>query len=39
MEISGTIGDEARRLLAGWSDVRVTNVLQDIPRVISARTA
>jgi len=39
MEISGTIGDEARRLLAGWSDVRVTNDLQDIPRVISARTA
>jgi release factor glutamine methyltransferase len=39
MEISGTVGDQVRRLLAGWSDVRITNDLQDIPRVISARTA
>jgi len=39
MEISGTIGNEVRRLLAGWNEVRVTNDLQDIPRVISARTA
>jgi release factor glutamine methyltransferase len=38
MEISGTIAESARRLLAGWSDVQVTNDLQGIPRVISART-
>jgi release factor glutamine methyltransferase len=38
MEISGTIADEARRLLAGWKDVQGTNDLQGIPRVVSART-
>ena len=38
MEISGTIADEARRLLARWNDVQVTNDLQGIPRVVSART-
>ncbi|HEV3206750.1 MAG TPA: peptide chain release factor N(5)-glutamine methyltransferase [Terriglobales bacterium] len=38
MEISGTIADEARRLLAGWNDVQGTNDLQGIPRVVSART-
>jgi len=39
MEISGTIAGGVGRLLAGWSDVRITNDLQGIPRVISARTA
>jgi release factor glutamine methyltransferase len=38
MEISGTIVGGVRRLLAGWDDVQVTNDLQGIPRVISART-
>ena len=38
MEISGTIADEVRLLLAGWNDVQVTNDLQGIPRVVSAQT-
>ena len=38
MEISGTIAERVRELLAGWDDVRVTNDLQGIPRVVSART-
>ena len=38
MEISGTIADRVRELLAGWNDVQVTNDLQGIPRVVSART-
>ena len=38
MEISGTIADGVRPLLAGWNDVRVTNDLQGIPRVVSAQT-
>jgi len=38
MEISGTIADRVRRLLAGWHDVQVTSDLQGIPRVVSART-
>ena len=37
MEISGTIAAGARRLLAGWDDLRTTNDLQGIPRVLSAR--
>jgi release factor glutamine methyltransferase len=37
MEISGTIAERVRELLAGWEDVRVANDLQGIPRVISAR--
>ena len=37
MEISGTIAGGVGRLLAGWSDVRITNDLQGIPRVVSAR--
>lgn len=37
MEISGTIADRVWRLLAGWSDVRITTDLQGIPRVASAR--
>ena len=38
MEISGTIADGVKRLLAGWNDVQVTNDLQGIPRVVSAQT-
>jgi len=38
MEIGGTIADEVRRLLADWNDVQVTNDLQGIARVISARS-
>ena len=38
MEISGTIADDVRRLLAGWNDVQITNDLQGIQRVASART-
>ncbi|MGH9544493.1 MAG: peptide chain release factor N(5)-glutamine methyltransferase [Terriglobales bacterium] len=38
MEISGTIAERVRQLLAGWTDVRITNDLQGIPRVISSRT-
>ena len=38
MEISGTIAERVRELLAGWNDVQVTNDLQGIPRVVSART-
>ncbi len=38
MEISGTIADRVRELLAGWNDVRITNDLQGIPRVVAART-
>jgi release factor glutamine methyltransferase len=38
MEISGTIAEEVKRLLAGWNDVQVTEDLQGIPRVVSART-
>jgi release factor glutamine methyltransferase len=39
MEISGTIAEGVRCLLAGWEDVQITNDLQGIPRVISARVA
>ena len=39
MEISGTIADRVRELLVGWNDVRITNDLQGIPRVVAARTA
>jgi release factor glutamine methyltransferase len=38
MEISGTIAERVRELLAGWDDVQVTNDLQGITRIISART-
>lgn len=37
MEISGTIAERARRLLAGWNEVQITNDLQGIARVASAR--
>lgn len=37
LEISGTIADEAQRLLQAWDDVKVTADLQSIPRVVRAR--
>jgi len=37
IEISGTIAEGVRRLLSAWSEVRVTNDLQGIPRVASAQ--
>jgi len=37
MEISGTIAERVQELLAGWNDVQITNDLQGIPRVVSAR--
>jgi release factor glutamine methyltransferase len=39
MEISGTIADPVRGLLSAWREVEVTNDLQGIPRVVSARSA
>jgi release factor glutamine methyltransferase len=36
-EISGTIADGVRRLLSGWSDVKITNDLQGVARVAQAR--
>ncbi len=38
MEISGTIAERVRGLLAGWNDVQITKDLQGIPRVVSAQT-
>jgi release factor glutamine methyltransferase len=38
MEISGTIAERVRDLLAGWDQLEITNDLQGIPRVASART-
>jgi release factor glutamine methyltransferase len=38
MEISGTIAERVRELLADWNEVGITNDLQGIPRVASART-
>jgi release factor glutamine methyltransferase len=38
MEISGTIADGVRELLAGWNDVQIAKDLQGIERVVSART-
>jgi hypothetical protein len=37
MEMSGTIAESARKLVGGWTDVRVTPDLQGIPRVLSAQ--
>ena len=37
MEISGTIAGGVRALLAGWEDITITNDLQGIPRVATAR--
>ncbi|MFZ0800826.1 MAG: peptide chain release factor N(5)-glutamine methyltransferase [Terriglobales bacterium] len=39
MEISGTIVEDVKRLLAGWSELRVINDLQGIPRVAVAAKA
>ena len=36
-EISGTIADGVKRLLADWDEVAITNDLQGIPRVARAR--
>ena len=37
MEISGTIVENTKELLSGWENVEITNDLQGIPRVVSAR--
>jgi release factor glutamine methyltransferase len=37
MEISGTIAEGVGALLQGWQDITLTNDLQGIPRVASAR--
>jgi release factor glutamine methyltransferase len=37
MEISRTIADRVRQLLAGWDEVEITPDLQSIPRVVRAR--
>lgn len=37
MEISGTIAEAVRALLHDWQDITITNDLQGIPRVASAR--
>ena len=37
LEVSGTIVDQVRDLLAGWNDVRVIRDLQSIPRVVRAQ--
>ena len=38
MEISGTIAERVRQLLADWNDVQIAKDLQGIERVVSART-
>ena len=38
LEISGTIVEEVKRLLAGWDSVEIKNDLQNIPRVAIARS-
>jgi release factor glutamine methyltransferase len=38
MEISGTIAERVPALLTSWNDVRITNDLLGIPRIVSART-
>jgi len=37
MEISGTIAGGVEELLSGWDSLQITNDLQGIPRVVSAR--
>jgi len=37
MEISGTIAEGVKRLLAAWDQVKIVNDLQGIPRVVSAQ--
>jgi len=39
LEISGTIADRVRSLLAGWDDFQFVPDLQSIPRVVRARKA
>jgi release factor glutamine methyltransferase len=39
MEISGTIAERVQELLSDWKDVQITNDLQGIARVASARKA
>jgi release factor glutamine methyltransferase len=39
MEISGTIADQVRSLLKGWSEVVIKPDLQSIPRVARARNS
>jgi release factor glutamine methyltransferase len=39
MEISGTVAERVRGLLAEWKEVEITNDLRGIPRVASARIA
>jgi release factor glutamine methyltransferase len=39
MEISGTIASRVREMLVGWNSVQITNDLQGIARVASARKA
>ena len=39
MEISGSVAERVRGLLAEWNEVEITNDLQGIPRVASARIA
>ncbi len=39
MEISGTIAGRVQELFSGWNDVQITNDLQGIARVASARKA
>jgi hypothetical protein len=37
VEISGTIVEGVRELLAEWSNLQITNDLQGIPRVAAAQ--
>jgi release factor glutamine methyltransferase len=37
MEIGGTLAEEVTRLLSGWDEVQITNDLQGLPRVASAK--
>ncbi|HEX6802175.1 MAG TPA: peptide chain release factor N(5)-glutamine methyltransferase [Terriglobales bacterium] len=37
MEMSGTIADQARQLVADWNGVHIINDLQSIPRVLAAQ--
>jgi release factor glutamine methyltransferase len=39
IETSGTIADGVKRMLSSWRQVRITNDLQGIPRVVSAQKA
>jgi release factor glutamine methyltransferase len=39
VEISGTIAEGVRELLRDWSEVKITNDLQGIPRIVRAQKA